>query len=51
MYRLPNEPAALTRLGLPLGLKQIPQGVENLGSGGKPRGALERAVMGARQVR
>jgi hypothetical protein len=46
-----TKPAALTRLGLPLSEKQIPQVVENLESGGKPKEALERAIMRPRQVR
>jgi len=41
----------LSRLGLPLSEKQIPQVVENLESGGKPKEALERAPMRPRQVR
>jgi uncharacterized protein (DUF1778 family) len=41
----------LTLLGLPLSEKQIPQVVENLESGGKPKEALERAIMRPRQVR
>ena len=39
------------RLGLALGEKQIPQVVENLESGGKPKEALERTAMRPRQVR
>jgi hypothetical protein len=42
---------ALIRLGLPLSEKQIPQVVENLESGGKPKEALERAALRPRQVR
>jgi hypothetical protein len=41
----------LSRLGLPLSEKQIPQVVENLESGGKPKEALERVAMRPRQVR
>lgn len=35
----------LSRLGLPLSGKQIPQVVENLESGGKPKEALERVAV------
>jgi len=45
------KPLPLSRLGLPLSEKQIPQVVENLESGGKPKEALERAPMRPRQVR
>jgi hypothetical protein len=38
-----TKPLALSRLGLPLSEKQIPQVVENLESGGKSREALETA--------
>ena len=41
----------LIALGLPLSEKQIPQVVENLESGDKPREVLERTVMRPRQVR
>ena len=46
-----TKPLALRRLGLPLSEKQIPQVVENLKSGGKPKEALERVAMRPRQVR
>jgi hypothetical protein len=42
---------ALTRLGLPLSEKQIPQVVENLESGGNSKKALETAALRPRQVR
>jgi hypothetical protein len=45
------KPLALSRLGLPLSEKQIPQVVENLESGGKQKEALEETVMRPRQVR
>jgi hypothetical protein len=38
-----TKPLALSRLGLPLSEKQIPQVIENLESGGKPKEALETA--------
>jgi hypothetical protein len=41
----------LIALGLPLSEKQIPEVIENLESGDKPKEALERAVMRPRQVR
>jgi hypothetical protein len=41
----------LSRLGLALSKKQIPQVVENLESRGKSKEALERTVMRPRQVR
>jgi len=41
----------LIALGLPLSEKQIPQVIENLESGDKPKEALERTVMRPRQVR
>jgi hypothetical protein len=41
----------LTRLGLPLSEKQIPQVIENHESGEKPKEALERAGVRPRQVR
>jgi hypothetical protein len=44
------KPLALSLLGLLLSEKQIPQVVENLESGGKPKEALERAVMRPRQA-
>ena len=46
-----TKPLPLSRLGLPLSEKQIPQVVENLESGGEPEEALERAAMRPRQVR
>ena len=46
-----TKPLALTRLGLPLSEKQIPQVVEILESGGKPKEALETAALRPRQVR
>jgi hypothetical protein len=46
-----TKPNALSRLGLPLSEKQIPQVVENLESGDKPREALETAALRPRQVR
>ena len=46
-----TKPLPLSRLGLPLSEKQIPQVVENLESGGKPKEALERVAMRPRQVR
>ena len=45
-----TKPLPLSRLGLPLSEKQIPQVVENLESGGKPKEALERVAMRPRQV-
>ncbi len=45
------KPLPLSRLGLPLSEKQIPQVVENLESGGKPKETLERVAMRPRQVR
>jgi hypothetical protein len=45
------KPLPLSRLGLPLSEKQIPQVVENPESGGKSTEALERAFMRPRQVR
>ena len=41
----------LTPFGLPLSEKQIPQVVENLESGGKPKEAVETAALRPRQVR
>ena len=41
----------LNAFGLALSEKQIPQVVENLESGDKPKEALERAAMRPRQVR
>ena len=46
-----TKPLALSRLGLPLSEKQIPQVVENLENGDKPKEALEWAAMRPRQVR
>ena len=46
-----TKPRLLIGLGLPLSEKQIPQVVENLKSGGKPKETLERTVMRPRQVR
>lgn len=46
-----TKPLPLSRLGLPLSEKQIPQVVENLESGGKSIEALERVAMRPRQVR
>ena len=46
-----TKPFVLSLLGLPLSEKQIPQVVENLESGDKPKEALERAAMRPRQVR
>jgi hypothetical protein len=45
------KPLALSRLGLPLSEKQIPQVIEKLESGVKPKELLERVVMRPRQVR
>ena len=45
------KPLPLSPLGLALSEKQIPQVVENLESGGKPKEALERAALRPRQVR
>jgi hypothetical protein len=44
-----TKPLPLSRLGLPLSEKQIPQVVENLESGGKPKEALETAALRPRQ--
>jgi len=41
----------LIALGLPLSEKQIPQVIEKLESGDKPKEVLERTVMRPRQVR
>jgi len=41
----------LIALGLPLSEKQIPQVIEKLESGDKPKEDLERTVMRPRQVR
>ena len=46
-----TKPGSLSPLGLALSEKQIPQVVENLGSGDKRKEALERVVMRPRQVR
>jgi hypothetical protein len=46
-----TKPFALRSLGLALSEKQIPQVVENLESGCKPKEALERTIMRPRQVR
>jgi hypothetical protein len=46
-----TKPLLLSRLGLSLSEKQIPQVIENLESGGKPKEALERVAMRPRQVR
>jgi hypothetical protein len=46
-----TKPLALSRLGLLLSEKQIPQVVENLESGVKRKEALERTIMRPRQVR
>ena len=46
-----TKPLALSRLGLPSSEKQIPQVVENLKSGGKPKEALETASLRPSQVR
>ena len=46
-----TELVGLIPFGLPSSEKQIPQVVENLESGGKPKEALERTVMRPRQVR
>jgi len=40
----------LNGLGLPSSEKQVPQIVENLASGGKPREALETAAVLVRQA-
>ena len=45
-----TRPLPLGRLGLPLSEKQIPQVVENLENGGKPKETLERVAMRPRQV-
>jgi hypothetical protein len=44
------KPLVLSGLGLPSSEKQIPQVVENLDSGGKPREALETAAVLVRQA-
>ena len=49
--RTVTKPLALSLLGLPLSEKQIPQVIENLESGDKPKEVLERTVMRPRQVR
>ena len=46
-----TKPLPLIQLGLPLSEKQIPQVVENLESGGKPKEALEWVAMRPRQAR
>jgi hypothetical protein len=46
-----TKPSALRRLELLLSEKQIPQVVENLESGGKPKEALETVALRPRQVR
>jgi len=46
-----TKPLALTRLGLPLSEKQIPQVVEKPESGGKSKEALEITALRPRQVR
>ena len=46
-----TEPLVLKWLGLALSEKQIPQVVENLESGGKPKEGLETAALRPRQVR
>jgi len=46
-----TKPLSLSRLGLPLSEKHIPQVVENLKSGGKSIEALDRVAMCPRQVR
>jgi hypothetical protein len=45
-----TKPLALSRLGLPLSEKQIPQVVENLESGDKSREALETVALLVRQA-
>jgi hypothetical protein len=45
-----TKPLGLKGLGLPLSEKQIPQVVENLNSGRKPREALETAAVLVRQA-
>ena len=45
-----TKPLALTRLGLPLSEKQIPQVVENLESGDKSREALETGTLRVKQA-
>jgi hypothetical protein len=46
-----TKPFTLSRLGLLLSEKQIPQVVENLESGDKPKEALETVGLRPRQVR
>ena len=46
-----TKPLTLSGLGLSLSEKQIPQVVENLESGGKPKEALEAVALRPRQVR
>jgi hypothetical protein len=46
-----TKPFGLTPLELPLSEKQIPQVVEKVESGGKPKEALEAETMRPRQVR
>jgi hypothetical protein len=45
-----TKPLALSRLGLPLSEKQIPQVVENLESGDESREALETVALLVRQA-
>jgi hypothetical protein len=45
-----TKPFVLDGLGLSLSEKQIPQVVENLGSGDKPRGALEMVALRVKQA-
>jgi hypothetical protein len=45
-----TKPLVLNGLGLPSSEKQVPQIVENLASGGKPREALETAAVLVRQA-
>ena len=45
-----TKPFVLNGLGLPLSEKQIPQVVENLDSGGKPREAVETVGVLVRQA-
>lgn len=46
-----TEPLVLKSLGLASSEKQIPQAVENLESGGKPKEGLETTALRPRQVR
>ena len=45
-----TKPLTLSRLGLALSEKQIPQAVEKLESGGKPKEALETVALRVKQA-